>query len=366
MELKKMIAALLSVLLCTGLLAGYSFADAGAEPEKARDPEMIVETDGHVMTEFFSLQMPEGWPDLCQTESYENADTQAKYYVFKSRVCAENNEGGRVASFEMSKVPPEWIEFVPGRGVGTLTSEKTGEMWYLALMYPSDVQFGPDTQEEYMKMYETRDGLADHIEPAEGWSFVPMSYNDMMAEIERTFPGILLEGAMNSMVVKNLNDSGVYWFSYPELDRSRLCPAELGHAYRVTYTGVMGEGYDWNLVARENIDDEYDYSREAAVYVGSLILSVQARSVEGISALCEFPIELDGVTIPDADTLNAMAFDQVIGDNLWRYVYYFDPVEIPADAKSAQVSIVPVYGRVDMERVEDGRWVITGIFNDND
>ena len=332
--------------------------------------EAVVNPDLHYENEYFSVDLPESWDGLWMTqeynleaEEYEGERIGASHNtVFYCKDCYEKYEGtGFITSIELTEDPPISIEYIGGDCVGIMTRDDTGEKLYVRLGYPTDVQFDEETQDVYTSMYENRKELKDTFAPAEGWTLERMSYEQVMAGIERTFDGVAMSVSGNKAYFYNEFESSTVCMNLKGGQGSGIV---VGHAYTVTYTGtfVTGNPEDASLVKLRNIDGRYDYNVDAAILASKVILATDKKDMAELAELCQFPVEVDDRVINSAQEFSAMKFEDVFSDELERFVKVARLTELPSNSNEADLSILPEYSHIHLQNSGSG-WKITGFYN---
>ena len=336
------------------------------EPDIYSDP--VVLEDAHYETDVFSVDLPEEWVGKClvqqRTHTVEDEYGLEFESSFYQKDIHEKEEGGFLASVRITQAHPMWVEYLGADCIGRMTDPE-GNTWYASVEYPTDVQFGPEDEENYMPLYEQRLEIAETFAAAEGWTLERMSYAEVMADYERTFDGVVLDAAMNSAVFMAVPEAALVHMSYMDVtDRSRLAPVSLGHVYHVTYTGVISDtlGTDAKLVAIEDADADYDYDADAAAMAGYAVLAVEHKNLAALAPICDFPVEVDDKEIASEEEFCALNFDDVFSEELARFVRYADLTEVKSENDEAVVSVLPEYSHLLLKKV-DGEWKIKGFYN---
>jgi len=328
----------------------------------------VAVEDAHYETDIFSVDLPEDWVGKCLVQEYTHTaeDELGKQFEssFYQKDIHEKEQGGYLASVRITQEHPMWVEYVNADCIGRLTDPE-GNVWYASVEYPTDVQFGPEDEEIYMPLYEQRMALVESFAAAQGWTLERMSYAEVMSDYERTFDGVVLDAAMNSVVFLVVPESEIVYMSYMDVtDRSRLAPVALGHAYHVTYTGVISgnQGMDAKLVAIDEADDDFDFDPEAAAAAGYALLAVEHENLAALAPLCDFPVEVDDTEVASEEDLCAMKFEDVFSEELARFVRNTNLTEVKSENDEAIVSILPEYSHLLLKKV-DGEWKIKGFYN---
>ncbi len=145
-----------------------------------------VSAEFYASTDYYKVTMPTEWIDRTAVEEIDGAPAAERgaedIVSFYSTACWEAGEGGHIATIVLSEELPEALEMIPGEVIGVLTEEASGRTLNAWIEYPSDVQSGPDTMDEYAELSEGRGSLAETFEPAEGWSLERMTFDEIMAE----------------------------------------------------------------------------------------------------------------------------------------------------------------------------------------
>ena len=198
--LKTAVTLLCAAVMMTGL-AGcvrvtVNVTDNETEEDHITTPEDIESmVDGidsaftaefYASNDYYKVTMPMEWYDRVEVEEVDGDQAAERGAVdtvsFYSTVCKEAGDGGHIATIVLSEERPEALEYIPGEAIGVLTEASSGRTLNVWVEYPSDVQGGPDTMDEYAELSEGRGTLAETFEPAEGWTLERMTLDEMMAE----------------------------------------------------------------------------------------------------------------------------------------------------------------------------------------
>lgn len=339
----------------------------GVEPEGRADD--TVSADGTTLTTpYFSVKVPADWDGKYTYAAY---DTDGNYSLsFQNKECADNNEGGYLCTIQVSAEPPEFIEYIGGDFLYGLREKgsKDGVSYYVAVSYPTDVQFGEKTQDAYMKMYDEKEKLTDSITPASSYEKVEIAYAEAMKDVEFTEDGVLLDAAMHSFTIQT-RSGDILTFSGEDLDTATMANALLlGHCYELTYKGIIGEDgstKDATFVNLENIDDTLPETNPQALYTASqVVLAFHMKSLDYLAGICRFPIKVDGKTVQTQEDLAAMDFDTVCSDDLQRNVQYCDLVDSSITGDRFSISLVQSAPEVVIEKDKEAEtWSVTEINN---
>ena len=371
------VCAVSAVMLLSACGASDKAAESAAAPaaeekvESEEEAEAVVNPELHYESELFSVDLPESWDGLWMVQEYNqeaqeydgNSIGALRNTNFYCKECYENYEGsGFVVGVELSEDPPISIEYIGGDCIGTMTNDETGEKLYAILSYPTDVQFDPETQEVYTKMYEDRAYLADTFAPADGWTLERMSYAEVMSDIERSFDGVVISA--DAEKVSFLNNDELYTVTFDAAENEDLKAVEMGHIYTVKYTGVImnNDPDEFALVSLENADANYDYNVDAAVLATKISSAVEAKDMDALSEYCQYPVTVDDMVINSAEDFKAMKFEDVFSDELVRFVRNIRLTELPSDSEEISLSILPEYSHILIKNV-GGEWKIAGFYN---
>jgi len=368
------VSALMFLSACGAADKTAESAAAPAAEEKAEtaeENEVAVNPELHYETELFSVDLPESWDGLWmaqeynqEAQEYDGYSSGARYDTnFYCKECYENYEGsGFVVGVELTEDPPISIEYIGGDCVGIMTNDETGEKLYVSLGYPTDVQFDPETQEVYMKMYDDRAYLMDTIVPADGWALERMTYTEVMSDVERSFDGVVISA--DDSKVSFLNNDEINTVTFDVSENEELKSVEMGHIYTVKYTGVImnNDPDEFALVSLENADANYDYNIDAAVLAAKISSAVEAKDMDALSEFCQYPVTVDDMVISSADDFKAMKFEDVFSDELERFVKNVRLTDLPSGSDEISLSILPEYSHILMQK-NGGEWKIAGFYN---
>ncbi len=206
---------------------------AAATKEETTAAETRAEAKGELLeTDFFSIVMPEELDDL-----YEVSVTSDDISVYEKN--SRESSGGFVFSIGAFADVNDYCHIPNFRRVGQVT-DKGKQNYDLVAIYPSDVQFEPEFEEQYNKINDAVPGIIDAIEPAEGYTYTKQ------ADIDTT--GIY-EGVLDELykLVEAKTDRSYFaeheTFSYlfGFLDESEEKPLEkAGYCFM----DLTGDGYD--------------------------------------------------------------------------------------------------------------------------
>lgn len=338
----------------------------GVEPEGRADDTVTV--DGTTLTTpYFTVSVPADWDGKYIYSAY---DTEGNYSLsFQNKECADNNEGGYICTIQVSKEPPEFIRYIGGDFLFGM-KEKGGKdvAYYVAASYPTDVQFGEKTQDQYMKMYDEKEKLAASVTPADSYEKVEMAYAEAMKDVETTEDGVLLDASMHSITLQT-RSGDILTFSGEDLDTASMANGLLlGHCYELTYKGLIGDDGDTSaatFVGLKNIDDDVEAKNAQALYTASqVVLAFHMKSLDYLAGLCSFPITVDGKTVNSQEELAAMDFDSVCSEDLQRNIKYCDLVDASIDGESFSISLIQQAPEVVIEKDKNSEnWFVTAINN---
>ena len=325
--------------------------------------------DGTLTTPYFTMEIPSSWKEgdySCTVD--ETDDTYSVSFVYTP--AAENNEGGNLCQIIVSTDVPEYIRYVGGDFVcGLKTADEDTSSRYISISYPTDVQFGEDTEEGFMKLYNSAQTFKNRIKVAGDYEKVDMTFADAMADVEYTVNGVILDAAMHSFTILttegSIADLGGEDFSTANSE------IQIGHCYEVTFKGLLdseapdGESGNAVLVSLKNTDDqvpEKDY--EAMYTAGQVILAFEAENMEYLSSYCKFPLKLDGKEIASSEEFSKLDFNSTITDELRRSVRYADLYNSEISGDSYTLSFgydgAP-YATISKDA--DGSWYVTELNN---
>ena len=338
----------------------------GVEPEGRADDTVTV--DGTTLTTpYFTVSVPADWDGKYIYSAY---DTEGNYSLsFQNKECADNNEGGYICTIQVSKEPPEFIRYIGGDFLFGM-KEKGGKdvAYYVAASYPTDVQFGEKTHDEYMKMYDEKEKVTASVTPADSYEKVEMAYAEAMKDVETTEDGVLLDASMHSITLQ-MRSGDILTFSGEDLDTASMANGLLlGHCYELTYKGLIGDDGDTSaatFVGLKNIDDDVEPKNAQALYTASqVVLAFHMKSLDYLAGLCSFPITVDGKTVNSQEELAAMDFDSVCSEDLQRNIKYCDLVDASIDGESFSISLIQQAPEVVIEKDKNSEnWFVTAINN---
>lgn len=325
--------------------------------------------DGTLTTPYFTMEIPSSWKEgdySCTVEETNDTYTVSFFYT----PSAENNEGGNLCQIIVSTDVPEYIRYVGGDFVcGLKTADEDAASRYISISYPTDVQFGQDTEEGFMKLYDSAQTFKDRIKVTDDYEKVDMTFADAMADVEYTVNGVILDAAMHSFTI--LTTEGAIADLCGEDFSTANSEIQIGHCYEVTFKGLLdseapeGESGNAVLVSLKNTDDqvpEKDY--EAMYAAGQVILAFEAKNMEYLSSSCKFPLQLDGKEIASAEEFSKLDFDSTITDELCRSVRYADLYnsEITGDSYTLSFGYDGApYATISKD--SDGSWYVTELNN---
>lgn len=141
----------------------------GNAPETYYKPTEAVSYSSEgipIANAYFSLRLPADWDGhyLCETNYTEDV----MFLRFRHRASSDAGAGGTL--FQLALVPAE-AEFDVPEGKNLHTLSDGSETYALYAVYPTDVQYAPDTEEEYLAMQRQIDGALATLEPAAGFRF---------------------------------------------------------------------------------------------------------------------------------------------------------------------------------------------------
>ncbi len=134
-------------------------------------PDLSLDDEEDVVaTQFFCLKLPASYVGNVTYHYFQN-DDDGVYSLAVCEITSENDgSGGVLFTIDVQTTEPDYLDAVECKYLGKLISEDE-EIYYAVLMYPSDVQFGPDTEEAYTQLYDQIDEVIDGFSAAEGYSF---------------------------------------------------------------------------------------------------------------------------------------------------------------------------------------------------
>ncbi len=164
-----------------------SEAEAQSETESS-EPESIAEsTTSSVQSEpdseetaegktidtpYFTVEIPSGYVDQIEVEPYINNEGYDYDFMlcFYEKEDHQNEGSGFLFSINIYYRNVDFT-YLPQYGeIGTLM-EEDGTLLNVVAEYPSDVQFGPDTQELYSELAEQESVIIDSITAKKGITF---------------------------------------------------------------------------------------------------------------------------------------------------------------------------------------------------
>ena len=346
---------------------GQTDHEAEVDTEESDHPQSASEDS--LSFKFFSVSIPKEWEGLYEFEEYEReSDDESGYSYsvsFVNTKAKEANWGGHVMSIVVAEDHPEWIDFIGGDAIGILTDKESGKRYFVATQYPTDVQFDPEDDAEYKMMAEDKDKIIASFQAADGYEFKEATYAEMMSDYERSTDAVIVDAAMNSLLVQNQDGMDMLYFNYGEdFDRSTLPSIVLGHPIKITYTGVIdGDSFeDAQLVSIESAEDQYDYDYEAAEAAGQILLAADSKNMEFLADLSDFPITIDEEEIKDKEEFLKYEYDDIFSEELDRFIKYASLTSIETEDDKAVFSILPEYSHIVLKKTDDG-WKLKEIWN---
>ena len=342
-------------------------ADVSTAFEDALD---AVTVSGNTLTTpYFSVTVPSDWEERYEWEtSYTDVDDSYRL-LFYCKAAKDNDEGGFLCGIVFSTQPPEFIQYTGGDFLFGAAKEGEAETsYYVSVDYPSDVQYGESTSEEYNSLGDELDALKGSVTLAEGLEKVQMTYAESMAGVESTVEGVMVDASMHAFTLEGTNGQMLY-FGGEEISTSNLADGlQPGHCYRVTYKGVLGDDgstEDVSFVSIENTDEEAegfgakDY--DAQYIAGQVKLAFHYKDMSYLAGVCQFPVTLDDQQIASADDLTALDFDSTMTEDLQRNVQYCSLYYADITGDTYSISLLGEAPEVVITKNADGQWLVTAI-----
>ena len=125
------------------------------------------EYNNRIATTLFSVMTPEYWSE------YAVIDAQSNRIRFQEKTSYQAGFGGHVFTLRLFAEGEDFQQFPSFRLLGHLTDTE-GSLWYMVVLYPTDVQFDPHGESLYNKMNGEVESVIGTITPAPGCSYDPL------------------------------------------------------------------------------------------------------------------------------------------------------------------------------------------------
>ncbi len=340
-------------------------SDTQEESEDTSDAAVTIE-DGHLTTPQYTAEIPSDWEGGYCWDIYDQEDGYS--ISFQNKAAKDKNEGGNLCSIQLSEELPIFIEYIGGDFIGELRQTDGDSVYYLAVSYPTDVQSGETTMEEYNRMAEGIEDLKASIQAADGWEFTGAGYEEVMANYEQETYGVMVDASMHSFTL--VDYSGQYiTFSGEDIDASSIADGvQPGHCYRLNYKGILEYGggtENATFVSLTNVDSEAPQKDYDASYMAAqVLLAFHNMDINYLAGLCRYPLTIDGDMVAEsAKDLTSHEFSELFTDELCRCVNYCNLYDAEITGDSYRISLTDEMPGVTIEKTEDGTWMVTEITN---
>lgn len=119
-------------------------------PDVSKLEVPVLEDPTLVQTEYYNVTLPESWLEDCIYDTVSGEEGNYFLYFYEKQ-SYEQFDGGFLFSLNLLPITEDYTYFPAYDAVGVIETPE-GKQFNLLALYPTDVQFEPDTQEKYMEL----------------------------------------------------------------------------------------------------------------------------------------------------------------------------------------------------------------------
>ncbi len=123
--------------------------------------------DMEIVTPYYTITTPVRWMGAYNIETVDNETGMWLHINFK----ADKEKGGGGHLFSVLMTDDDKYKIMPSYDYLGELEDKEGHVYSVLGVYPTDVQFTKENKDNYMAMYNEKDGVLDTLKAADGCTF---------------------------------------------------------------------------------------------------------------------------------------------------------------------------------------------------
>lgn len=376
---KQLIVLLLGMLCLTACgkepvqMGTQSIKDIEESEESVSEPEETGEhtlsdeaVQGVIETGFYTLSVPDEWSGHYRCTLTGDNTSSSMLTFYNTETEAVQGEGsGFVCEVSISREIPWGVYYLDGDFLGQLTNKENGDVFYASILYPTDVQYTPESEDAYMALYESRKSLADNIVFSDVYELNACDFKDIVADVEDNVNGVTLRIEDDKTIVQLAGSGEIVEFeNADDLDTSELqADLAVGHPYTFYYRGLMDEGGKlFRILDGDGFSSIEDY--ELSTVCSDIIYAFYTKDLELLASHCRFPLQVGfNITVSGAEEMKAMDFDTLFPQDVAEAMMRSDLSAIYVNNNGAcYLQMYDGSPFIHLEKIE-GTWQIIEIDN---